>query len=95
VAWLKDDGHAGVYGAEELVGFRSDDGEGLEPLTCGGVKPCVPEAGEGGGEIVVQREDEGFLCDFGFLCARDGESGGEGLPLVETVGRDEAAMALE
>ena len=79
---VKDDRHAIMHIFRELVGRGGDDRTGLDPLAFR-ILPALPDAGKGEGTFVGHGETERTLLAAGFL------------PLVETIGRNEAAALAE
>ena len=69
--------------AQESIGGCRDDGAALDRDTIGRLLPPLPEAGEGEGLIVLERDPPRHFAARGCL------------PLVEAVRRHEAAARLE
>ena len=75
------DGHAAVDGADELIGWAGEDGEGFQRSIRG--VPAVPQTGHAKGFVVRPLEPPG-----NFAAA-------PGFPFQKGVGRDEAAASGE
>lgn len=83
VGGRQDHRRAVVERAKELVRGRRDDGAALDRDTIGRLLPPLPQAGEGEGLIVLERDAPRHFAARGCL------------PLVEAARRHEVAARLE